>query len=196
LLASSGILLADAWDWEFIVGGVSFTENSNNYSIDFTTLPSQTVITSSAYSADGVTFETQDSFNNFGNPSTADQSEWAAGLTNSQTGDYPTTEFLDIFFTNGASNVSFTLDNAGYESSGSGQPNYTVHYGSGPSQNVVLDSSYCCGYGNVSVSGSDVTEIQVANHSQATAPEPGTLMLLGVGLLGLWGVQRRKLLAL
>ena len=129
------------------------------------------------------------------------------GLANTPTGEYPTSEYLDIFFPNGASDVSFTFDNQGSSEAGERGGSYydaysgTTLVGTG----ALYSDPYADYYGTVTVAGSDITEIQLSNGSGGgsswefgvgevtfSTPEPGTLTLLGGGLLGLWGLVRRK----
>jgi hypothetical protein len=152
------------------------------------------------YAAEGVIFQTEDWDGTLGAPAIG----WGNGLSNSYTGDYPTTEYLDILFPSGWDNVSFLFDNYGSDNGSY----YTAYSGSTALETVSLDTpAYWDSFGFVPVPGSNITEIQISNNTGGddswefsiqnvsnaiTTPEPATLSLLGYGLLGLCAVARRK----
>jgi len=179
------------------------------------------------YALDGITFATETTGGVLGVGVTGGGG-WTAsdpidgtvsGLANTPTGEYPTTEFLDIFFTSPASGVSFWFDNFGCSDSGRGASFYTV-YGSG---STVIGGGGLCptdedNFNKVVVGVSGVSEIQIDNNTpdtfsggeegdswefglsrvefteSTTVPEPGTgaLTLLAVGLAGLAAKLHRK----
>ena len=129
------------------------------------------------YAADGVTFNTETSGGGLGTGVTG-SGDWkdsdpidgsVSGLANTPTGEYPTTEFLDIFFTSPASGVSFWFDNFGCSDSGRGASYYTV-YGSGST--VIGGGGLCPAYGEdfnkIVVGVSGISEIQISNNTPDT----------------------------
>jgi len=132
---------------------------------------------STQYASDGITFATETTGGVLGTGVTG-SGDWKAsdpidgtvsGLANTPTGDYPTTEFLDIFFTSPASGVSFWFDNFGCSDSGRGASFYTV-YGSGST--VIGGGGLCPGtednFNQVVVGVSGVSEIQIDNNTPDT----------------------------
>ena len=152
------------------------------------------------YAAQGVIFQSEDYDGTLGAPAIG----WGGGLSNTPTGDYPTTEYLDILIPSGWDNVSFLFDNYGSDNGSY----YTAYSGSTALETVSLDTpAYWDSFGFVPVPGSNITEIQISNNTGGddswefsiqnvsnaiTTPEPATLSLLGYGLLGLCAVARRK----
>ena len=182
VLAFSPLVHADSW--EFSVGQISFTEGGTSYTYDFTTLTEGT----SVASIPGATIQLQYSDGATGTAAIG----WGYGISNSPTGEYPTSEYLDFLFTSPASDISFTFNNFG---GGSGSF-YNVYEGSstvadsGSLDNETFDSDF----GTATLSDSGVTELQLSNNTidMTATPEPGTLAMLGSGVLALCGFARRK----
>jgi hypothetical protein len=167
--------------------------------IDFSSVPAGTQITNQ-YASQGVTFATEQS----GVPPAIG---WGNGLSNTPTGGYPTTNFLDIIFSgSGASNVSFTFCNFG-----PGNGSFFNAYSTGDIllQTGALDGDpYSDGFGLVTITGSNIGEIEIGNNagvsdwefsvqqvnftSSSATPEPGTMLMFGTGVLGLLGAARRR----
>lgn len=175
---------------------------------------------STQYAADGITFAAETTGGTLLTAETGGEN-WedtdpidgtVSGLSNSPTGEYPTTEFLDIFFTNPASSISFWYDNFG--DSGAF---YTAF---GPGDTVLGTGSVGSlaeNFNEVDVPFSGVTEIQIDNtetdtftsgsgsswefgvsrveFAETATPEPATGTLLAVGVLGLVVGYRRKVRA-
>jgi hypothetical protein len=187
-----------------VVLAASTMLHATSYNIDFSSLTPGTQI-SNQYASQDVTFALTGSPGGSGSPAIG-SGVFPGGLSNSLTGAYPTSEFLDIDFASGVSNVSFTLDTYG------SNPNSTFTAYSGA---TVVDSGglggFSSGFNTQDVTGSGITSIVIDNYyggivgpdnswefvvgdlSYSTTPEPGTLTLLGSGLLGLCGILRRKI---
>jgi hypothetical protein len=183
-----------------VVLAASTMLHAATYSIDFSSLTAGTQV-SNQYASQDVTFALTGGPAGSGYPEIG--VEFPGGLSNSLTGSYPTSEFLDIDFTSGVSNISFTLDMYGYNPDSS----FTAYSGAS-----VVDSGglggFSSGFNTQDVTGSGITSIVIDNYSgsfdenwefvvgdlsYSTTPEPGTLTLLGGGLLGLFGIVRRKI---
>lgn len=171
-------------------------------------------------SVGSLSFEAVNVYGNIGapgsilTPAITDVDNWgAAALSNSPTGDYPTTEQLAILFNGGASDVSFTFDNEGGDvpAGTRGDTQLNVYGSSGLlySSDLGNNSEYENGFGTVNVTGSGITEIVLDNNAGADnswefgvqsvtysgasdTPEPGTFTLLGSGLVGVVTMLRRR----
>jgi hypothetical protein len=168
-------------------------------SIDFTTLAYGTPVTNQY---PGVVFSLAGGGATTGSPVIGGWTGPTWGLSNTNSGNYPTASILDIMFTSPVSDLSFTFENWG---SGNGSF-YTAYDGT----TVVdtLDISGVPAWGLVTVTGSGITELQLNNNTgggdwefavgglsftpDAATPEPGSFLLLGTGIAGLAGLLRRR----
>jgi hypothetical protein len=176
------------------------------------------------YASDGITFAAETTGGVFYAPETGGD-DWTdtdpidgvvSGLSNSPTGEYPTTEFLDINFTNPASGVSFWYDNFGTADGPGerGDSSYTAYNALDEVVSTGDLSVYTSGFNQVTVTGSGISEIVIDNSASpdtftdsedgdswefgvtrvdytTSVPEPSSLALLAFGMLGLVVVSKK-----
>jgi hypothetical protein len=172
--------------------------------IDFSTLPLYTPVTTQF---PGVVFSLM------GGPADPTQppvtgSFGSPSLGNSPTGEYPTTNILDIAFSSPVSNLSFTFDNFG-DNNGFGAPSYFYAYDGSSGLISSGNIGSVNGFPSVAVTGSGIRDLQISNGSggsydwefgvgsitYAAAPEPATWILLMSGFGGIAALgylQRRR----
>jgi len=178
--------------------------------LNFSTLPGGTPITTQ-YAAQGLTVATQDADGNFGVAETG-SSPYIGGISNSTTGEYPTTEYLNLTFALPTTVQSFTFNNYGSFGGGS-DPRGDSFYNAYSSTDVLLGSgslssiqgsSITLNLANVSLlqfsngttTESDSWEFVVGSvtYSEAAVPEPSSyaLALIGLGWIAYLRFRARR----
>jgi hypothetical protein len=169
--------------------------------INFSALTPGTQITSQ-YAAQGLTFATEDANGDFGTPAIG-MNPYLGGLANTPNGDYPTTEYLILYFTDPATVQSFSYNNYG-----TGTPSF---YNAFDSSDTLIGSGSLSNVegSTVALNLADVSMLRFSNgqtlESQnwefvvgsisftvTPVPEPTTLALAGLSGLGLLRFHRRK----
>ena len=129
------------------------------------------------------------------------------GLSNSDTGDYPTAAILDVKFSGPARNINFNFENYSSTASGNGATYYAAYSATG----ALLESAAVGGGGYFALASSGIVDLQFNNNSGnadswlfdvrtlhadvatvSAVPEPETyaMLLAGLGLTGF--MARRK----
>jgi hypothetical protein len=203
-MASSfkGFLLASASVMALLTTGPE--ASAATYTIDFTILPLYTSVSSGPDVAISI------SGGEYGSGTPITGPIGAPGLGNSPSGSYPTSEDLNFNFFTPVTDVSFTFNNFGTNSSGPGASTFTATLGdryvsSGFIGDVFPGSG---GFSPVSVpgtlsalvldngtGGTDNWIFDVGSITYTTAvPEPATwaLIMSGFGGVGLLGCLRRR----
>jgi outer membrane lipase/esterase len=123
--------------------------------VDFNNLPYGTPVTTQ-YAAEGITFATETSGNTLGTAAITSIDWDTKGVSNSATGDYPTTEFLNLNLATPTKVVSFYFDDEG----NSGASTYTAF----SSTHTVLGTGNLDNVnGTITINLSGVSEIQFSN---------------------------------
>ena len=168
--------------------------------IDFTALPNYTAVNTQF---SGLVFSLQGGPDFSGSPLVSNV--WSGGvyeLNNSNSGDYPTANAINIAFANNASGISFT-----YENYGSGNNSFYTAYNA--ANQVVSTGSLdlVSNFAQVAVAGSGIRNLEINNgrtsgsweygiHSLSftagAVPEPASwaLMIGGFGIVG--AAMRRR----
>ncbi len=180
---------------------------ANATTIDFSALAPGTAV-NNQYA--GVVFSLQGGADSSGSPLTQNtfNGDGITALSNSNSGDYPTSDAVVASFSTGAHNVSFTFDNYG---DNTGQPGSS--YSAYDAANNLISTgslSSVSGFQLISVAGSGITNLTISNgfgesrswefgigqlSFTAGVPEPATwgLMLAGFAMTGLAARRRRNI---
>jgi uncharacterized protein YhjY with autotransporter beta-barrel domain len=152
--------------------------------VDFNTLPAGTPVITQ-FAAQGITFATQDADGNLGTAAIAGYSS-GPGVTNSATGEYPTTEFLNLNLAHPSEVVSFFFNDEGDSTEEfSAGSSYTAY----SSTHTVLGTGSLSGAdGTITINLSGVSEIQFTNGStvESTSASSGHNWIFDVDSLTLF----------
>lgn len=175
--------------------------NAQATTIDFRLLPVGTAVTNQY--AD---FTASLSGGNASGAPTIAYYNWSGmgGLSNTPTsGYYPTAQRLNINFTTPVDQLSFIFDNEGYNGSNAwftyDANNVMLETGALNTYSLITATQF--GSGGVSaisfsngVSYNWTQALSVLNYNMAPAdvPEPGSIMIIGAGLIGLAVARRRR----
>jgi hypothetical protein len=182
----------------FLAGAGQATAGDIN--IDFGTYSAGTPISS----LDGITFTTYGGPGPGGTPVIG--IDFPGGLSNSVTGNYPSSQILDFAFSTPVSNVSFFMDNYG------DNPGATYSaYGPGMTLLETGSTESSSEGAAFTLSASGITDLQWNNFyggfgeswefvimtfsATTSVPEPSTVTLMGLGVAGVaaFALRRRKL---